>query len=139
MDLIDYSRAYYEVISREPVPRIRKGKFVLVRRHGQVIVILGSHNLHELHADVLQRYCELNEIPFRHDPAPGRVEPKLNSGISVHGGGYFQIDDEAATVHLYSESGAYGAPDAATLAGLELQSGQRIIFSPPPRSRDSSD
>ena len=82
-------------------------KFILVSDPGKPLTGTFVHGLVWNHRDLVQGY------------------------VKVHGGGWYEKDDEKKTVTLYGESGDYGSPNLSFLNRIprELE-GYTFIYTP---------
>lgn len=103
--LIDYSPALYGP-GLQPV---RSGKFVQLEDLVEDVetLVLAPYGLARYHAQILERYCRLNDVAgrFVKKPVHYRIE---DAGLEVVGGGHWRVDEEARRLVLNGESTAYG-------------------------------
>jgi hypothetical protein len=110
--LIDYSSTWY----RDNVPAVRRGKFLQLVEDGEIeLLILSPYELSKYHAQILERYCMLNDIEGRFVKKPDLFQV-TGANIEVLGGGHWEIDDRVRRLMLNRESTMYGRFDRSGLA-----------------------
>ncbi len=111
--IVDYSPILFKKI----VPATRHGKFLQLVEDGEVeMLILSPYQLSKYHAQILERYCVLNDIEGRFVKMPDFFQA-TGSDIEVIGGGHWKIDDSVRRLVLNGESTMYGAFNKEGLSG----------------------
>jgi hypothetical protein len=105
--LIDYSEHYYRGPAGEPVPESRGGKFVQIRDGGNEYIVLSPGGLSMYHANIVERFCELNGLDGHWNS--GRTFYRIaGNSWTVVGGGRWAINSAKKILELGSSSQAYG-------------------------------
>lgn len=111
--LIDYSTV---VFPKGTVP-IRRGKFLqFIDENDEVeVVALSPYELSKYHAQILERYCMLNDIVGRYVRMSDDYRV-FGGEVTVIGGGHWKIDESNRHLMLTGESTIYGKFDPEGLA-----------------------
>lgn len=110
--VVDYSPVFYKA----EMPPVRQGKFLQLLEDGEnETLVLSPYGLSKFHAQILERYCLLNDLDGRFLRKP-EYYAALGADIEVFGGGHWKIDDLSLRLELYGESTAYGRFDPDGLA-----------------------
>lgn len=125
--VVDFSPVLYKA----QMPPVRQGKFLQLVEGGKIeTLVLSPYGLSKFHAQILERYCLLNDLDGRFLRKP-EYYAALGADIEVFGGGHWKIDDLALRLELYGESTAYGRfdPDglAEKIGGLPTYRSYRIV------------
>ncbi len=101
--LIDFSPILY----RKSVPAARGGKFLQLVEDGEIeLLILSPYELSKYHAQILERYCMLNDIEGRFVKKPDYFQVTA-ADIEIIGGGHWKIDESLRRLVLTGESTMY--------------------------------
>lgn len=110
--IVDYSAAYYA----DGLPGSRQGKFLQLILGGETeLLVLSPYELSKFHAQILERYCMLNEIEGRFVRNP-ELFAATGDDIEVVGGGHWMVDEPNARILFFGESKVYGRFDAEGLS-----------------------
>jgi hypothetical protein len=102
--VIDYS----PVLFNEGLPSARQGKFLQVVENGETeLLILSPYGLSKFHAQILERFCTMNDLDGRFLRKP-EYYLASGAGIEVIGGGHWKIDESIPMLVLEGESTVYG-------------------------------
>jgi hypothetical protein len=112
--LIDYSEHYFLKLAGEPMPESREGKFVQIRHGDKEYFVLSPSKLSKYHANIVERFCELNGINGYWNSGKTSYNIVDNSW-SVVGGGRWVMNSNNKTLDLGSSSQAYGRFDSTSL------------------------
>lgn len=95
-----------------------RGKFVQIRWKGAPWLLVASKDQHAFHNQIVAHFLSEQHIPF-HWRSPEVLEfdyPEMN----ILGGGKFQLDWQAGSLHLSDNSMVYGRFDEEAL-GRDLE------------------
>jgi hypothetical protein len=114
--LIDYSEYYFQELSGEPIPESRGGKFVQLKNQDNdtEIIVLSPAKLSKYHANIVERFCGLNNLDGHWDSGKTCYE-LVDVAWSVVGGGKWEINTDKKTLELGSASQAYGSFNSSGL------------------------
>lgn len=102
--LIDYSAMLF----KKDVPPVRRGKFLQILDDGEIeLLILSPYELSKYHAQILERYCMLNDLDGCYVKKPDHFRV-TDADIEVIGGGHWKIDESVLHMILNGESTVYG-------------------------------
>ena len=83
------------------------GKFVLIAGINEIALAYGSIEDYSYHADLVRRYCDINNIPSGWTKKPDQYEI-LSASHRILGGGWFEENVADKTLRFYGYSTAYG-------------------------------
>ena len=90
------------------VPAVQQGKFVhLIEGGEEEFLVLSPYELSVFHAQILERYCQLNGLEGRFIRKPELYEI-IGADIEVIGGGHWKLDEAQLKLALFGESTVYG-------------------------------
>ncbi len=113
---IDYTRHYYEIVAREPLPTMRTGKFVqLWLGDDQEFIIVAPKELAIYHANIVDRFLTERGVAGEYN-AKADVYYHRDKAWTILGGGRFELNDKTRTLRLFSQSLAYGPFEQPGLA-----------------------
>jgi len=105
--VVDYS----PLLFKAELPPVRQGKFLQIVEGGEnETLVLSPYGLSMFHAQILERYCLLNDLGGRYMRKP-EYYAVLESDLKVVGGGHWKIDDPCLLLELNGESTIYGRFD----------------------------
>ncbi len=122
--LIDYSKVYYETITKTTVPSMRGGRFVQIRDEAAEYLVLSPKGLSSFHANIVERFCLLQGLEGKYTSKRMDKYEILDSGWDIIGGGKWFVNDEEKWFHLFDKSGVYGKFDPVGLRHGILVSGK---------------
>ena len=97
-----------------------EGKFVQLRLAGRDCLLFAAATRYRYHNQILARFLSDQGIAIRWEGDTWQiVDP---AGLTVTGGGRFQLDPDSRSLCVWDNSSAYGRFDAARLAD-QLRSG----------------
>jgi len=112
-DVIDYS----EMLYKENITPTRQGKFLQIVDDGEIeLLVLSPYELSKFHAQILERYCMLQDIEGRYVKKPDHFRA-TGADIEVIGGGHWKIDESVLRLVLNGESTVYGRFNSEGLSG----------------------
>jgi hypothetical protein len=83
------------------------GKFVLIAGVNEIALAYGSIEDYSYHADLVKRYCDINNIPSGWAKKPDQYEI-LSDSHRILGGGWLEENVGDKTLRFYGYSTAYG-------------------------------
>ena len=89
-------------------------KFVILVHDNVLWLVLGRVREFPYHAQLVERFCNLNMIPSHWVKKPDLVEI-LDHATRVQGGGWLEINPAQRTCAIYGHSTAYGAFNSADI------------------------
>lgn len=105
--LLDYNGLLSEQALTHPAAQDRSGKFMLVKRHGTMHLVMGSINIYAYHADLLAQFCRDSEIKHEWLSRPAHLAIRDDS-VTLHGGGWVSVKPKEGRVIFFGKSTAYG-------------------------------
>ena len=91
-----------------------EGKFVQLRLEGRDCLLFAAATRYRYHNQILARFLSDQGIAIRWEGDTWQVVDQV--GLSVTGGGRFQLDPDRRSLFVWDSSSAYGRFDAARLA-----------------------
>ncbi len=85
------------------------GKFVLMEKDGSLVLIMGKISDYPYHANLVAKYCELNDIPSFWEKKPDIYE--IVGRKYQISGGYFEFKGDSRIASFSGASTAYGRYD----------------------------
>lgn len=108
-----------ELFLSSPRKSAAAGKFVLLQRLQEVILLIGQLSSYPYHADLVQAFAERHAIPFQR--ASVREKTVLTSNNhELFGGGWIDLDYAKRTARFHGHSTAYGDYSREILQALVL-------------------
>lgn len=98
----------YFVFENYPPEKITRCKFVIIESSTCLSFVFGPIDPFAYHADLVGRFCTLNEIPSHWVEKPHLVEI-LDLEYKINGGGWLDFNPESKLIQIYGYSTAYGA------------------------------
>ncbi len=86
------------------------GKFILIAGSDEITMAYGSLEDFGYHADLLKRFCDLNDIPSGWAKKPDQYEI-ISDSHRIVGGGWLEENVGEKTLRFYGYSTAYGGFD----------------------------
>ncbi len=82
-------------------------KFILITDSDTLWLVFGSLSTYRYHAQLVQRFCVINDIGCSWVKKPDLVEV-LDDDIEIKGGGFIKYDKEKQLLEFIGHSTAYG-------------------------------
>jgi hypothetical protein len=110
--VVDYSPALFGSL----LPPVRSGKFIQIVDADEEleVLVLSPYDLSKFHAQILERYCRLNDVEGRFVRKPDHYRV-TRADIEIVGGGHWRIDESLRRLVLSGRSTAYGPYDPSGL------------------------
>jgi len=113
--LFDYSKVYYETISKTTVPSERGGKFIQIRNEDKEYLVLSPKELSSFHANIVERFCLLKGLEGEYTTKRMDKFEISDPDWDIIGGGKWFVNDKKKWLHLFDVSGVYGKFDHVDL------------------------
>lgn len=82
-------------------------KYVVIRQVDQLSLIVGPYSRFTYHANLVQRFCDLEEIASAWIQKPDQVDI-LEPDVRIIGGGWLELKGQSKVARFYGASKAYG-------------------------------
>lgn len=112
----------YFVFENYPPEKSTRCKFVIIESSDCLYFVFGPIDPFSYHADLVNRFCTLNEISSHWLEKPHLVEI-LDVEYKINGGGWLDINPDTALIQIYGYSTAYGGYNPEQLRYIIEKSG----------------
>ena len=95
--------------------KVLKCKYLMVGSRQRVFFIFGPVSNYRYHANLLNEFCRVRQIPSSWISKPDVVEV-YDEEYQVLGGGYLDLNPSQKEIKVYGHSSAYGQPQPGILS-----------------------